>query len=132
MKAFFDTNILIYANVSDPRKDRALSIIAQGGGYISVQVLNEFTNVLRRKLSKTWEEIALSLADVKDAFPVVLPITEATHSAAFSIARANEINFYDALIVASALEGGCGTLWTEDLQDGRAFGPLIARNPFAA
>jgi len=38
---------------------------------------------------------------------------------------------YDALIVASALEAGCTTLVSEDMQDGRVIdGRLTIRNPF--
>jgi predicted nucleic acid-binding protein len=41
--------------------------------------------------------------------------------------------FYDALIVASALEAGCTTLLSEDIQDGRVIdGRLTIRNPFMA
>ena len=52
MSAFFDSNILIYAFSTDARRGRALAAIA-GGGVISVQVLNEFTSVLRKKQSRT-------------------------------------------------------------------------------
>jgi predicted nucleic acid-binding protein len=38
--------------------------------------------------------------------------------------------FYDALIVASAIEAGCDTLYSEDMQDGRTIGALTIRNPF--
>jgi predicted nucleic acid-binding protein len=38
--------------------------------------------------------------------------------------------FYDALIVAAAIEAGCDTLFTEDMQHGRKFGSLTVVNPF--
>jgi predicted nucleic acid-binding protein len=43
------------------------------------------------------------------------------------------LSWYDALIVAAALEGGCETLYlySEDLQDGRQFGDVTVHNPFA-
>ena len=54
-RRFFDTNILIYAFAADdPRSARAEGLIADGG-VIGVQVLNEFTNVTRRKLRWDWE-----------------------------------------------------------------------------
>jgi predicted nucleic acid-binding protein len=130
LRQFFDTNVLVYANVEDRRRLRALALIGAGGGYISAQILNEFTSVMRSKLKRPWEDIEAALQDIADALPVVLPLTQSTHSAAFAIARANALNFYDALVIASALEGGCDTLWSEDLQDGRVFGPLVLRNPF--
>jgi len=40
-------------------------------------------------------------------------------------------HFYDNLIVASALQCGARILYSEDLQEGRRFGDLEIRNPFA-
>lgn len=61
---------------------------------------------------------------------VVVPITIGTHEAAVALAREHAFNFYDALIVASALEAGCDTLFTEDMQHGRTIGGLAIWNPF--
>ena len=36
----------------------------------------------------------------------------------------------DAMIVNSALESGAQTLWSEDLNNNQAFGPMVVRNPF--
>ena len=60
MSAFFDSNILIYAYSTDVRRDRALAAIADGG-IISAQVLNEFTNVLRKKQKQDWPVIEAAL-----------------------------------------------------------------------
>jgi predicted nucleic acid-binding protein len=39
----------------------------------------------------------------------------------------------DALIMAAALEAGCGMLYSEDMQSGQVIGGrLTIRNPFAA
>jgi predicted nucleic acid-binding protein len=40
-------------------------------------------------------------------------------------------SFYDALVVAAALESGCSTLLSEDLQHGRSVHGLALVNPFA-
>jgi predicted nucleic acid-binding protein len=54
------------------------------------------------------------------------------HEAALEIAQRDRLSFYDALIVAAALEAGCSTLLTEDMQDGRVIdGRLTIQNPFA-
>jgi predicted nucleic acid-binding protein len=58
-------------------------------------------------------------------------LTLGTHAAAVSLARNHHLPFYDALIVASAIEAGCDTLYSEDMQDGRVIGGLISRNGFA-
>lgn len=131
MSVFIDTNILVYAASSDPKKACAQSVIA-AGGMISAQILNEFTVVARRKLAHDWIMVERAVALFRQALDPVLPLTEQTHAQGLALARAHNLAFYDALIVASALEAGCDTLWTEDLQDGRAFGALIVRNPFAA
>jgi len=47
--AFFDTNILVYAQENGEKSDRARALLA-AGGVLSVQVLNEFVAVARRKL----------------------------------------------------------------------------------
>jgi len=65
-RRFFDTIILVYAFAADdPRSARAEALIAEGG-VISVQVLNEFTNVTRRKLKWDWEQIGASLAVIEE------------------------------------------------------------------
>jgi len=38
--------------------------------------------------------------------------------------------FYDALIIAAALEGGCTRLYSEDLHDGQQIEGLTIENPF--
>lgn len=96
-------------------------------------MLNEFAAAVRRKLRRSWPEIAQTLLDFRAALLEPLPITLATHESALEIAGRDGIAFYDALIVASALEARCSTLFTEDFQDGRVIaGRLTIRNPFAA
>ncbi len=130
--AFFDTNILVYATAEqDSRFSVATDLLAQGG-TISVQVLNEFANVARLKLKWSWPEIKEGLHDFQLLCSGPIPIGVATHEAALRIAERDGVAFYDALIVASALEAGCTTLFTEDMQHGRIIaGRLTIRNPFA-
>ena len=129
MSAFFDSNILIYAFSTDARRGRALAAIADGG-VISVQVLNEFTSVLRRKQKQDWNVIEAALHALRFRFPDVVPLTVDTHAAAFGLAREHGLGFYDALIVAAAAEAGCNTLYSEDMQHGRAIAGLTISNPF--
>jgi predicted nucleic acid-binding protein len=129
-KQFFDTNILIYAFASnDLRSARAESLIAEGG-LIGVQVLNEFTNVTRRKLRWQWVQIEASLAVIEELFGPVAPLTKAIHTRAVQLAREHELSVYDALIVAAAQDAGCALLFSEDLQHGQKFGTLTVENPF--
>ena len=59
-----------------------------------------------------------------------LPLTLETNAAAMRLARDHRLSFYYALIVASVLEAGCDTLYSEDMQDGRVIQRLSIRNPF--
>ncbi|OPY95933.1 twitching motility protein PilT [Bradyrhizobium sacchari] len=129
MSAFFDSNILIYAYSTDARRQRALITIA-GGGAISAQVLNEFTNVLRKKQKQDWPVIEAALQSLRFRFPDIVPLTSDTHAAALALARDHTLAFYDALIVAAAIEAGCDTLYSEDLQHGRSIGGITIVNPF--
>jgi len=131
--AFIDTNVLVYATLSsDPRSGPAREVMHRGG-LISVQVLNEFTYVARRKLRRDWPEILQALDLFGRLLSLPRPITIANHRHALRLAEAHGVAFYDALILASALEAGCTTLFTEDLQAGRVFeGQLTIVNPFAA
>jgi predicted nucleic acid-binding protein len=129
-KQFFDTNILVYAFASDdPRSVRAESLIAQGG-VIGVQVLNEFTNVTRRKLRWQWDQIEAALAVLEELFGPVAPLTTLIHARAVVLARERQLSFYDALIVAAAQDAGCQLLFSEDLQHGQRFATLTVANPF--
>lgn len=129
-KQFFDTNILVYAFASNDRRSvRAESLIAEGG-FIDVQVLNEFTNVTRRKLRWQWEQIEASLAVIEELFSPVAPLTKAIHTRAVQLAREHELSVYDALIIAAAQDAGCTLLFSEDLQHGQKFGTLSVENPF--
>ena len=129
MSAFFDTNILVYAQQADGKADRARALLA-GGGKISVQVLNEFSAVSRRKQPRDWSEIAEAISDVLAVVDPPLTLTLNLHRAARTLAEDSQLSFYDALIVAAAQEAGCDTLYTEDMQHGRKFGGLTIVNPF--
>ena len=129
MTAFFDTNVLVYAQGPGAKGDAARGALMDGG-VISVQVLNEFANVLRRKFRLEWKDVAGAVADVRELFESIRPLDIETHEAAVALAEAHGFSFYDSLIVASALQAGCETLLTEDLQDGRRIDGLVIVNPF--
>ena len=129
MKPFFDTNVLVCAFLDVEKRTTALGLIADGG-TISAQVLNEFTNVARRKRERDWTEIERAVSVIRARFPDVVPLTADTHASALGLARDHGLPFYDALIVAAAIEAGCETLYSEDMQHGREFGGLTIVNPF--
>ncbi len=127
---FFDTNILIYAFAAgDRRSTKAESLLAEGG-VIGVQVLNEFTNVVRRKLGWGWPQVDAALGVIAELTGPALSLTTDIHTQAVKLARDSALSFYDALIVAAAADAGCRVLCTEDLQHGRKFGGVTIQNPF--
>jgi predicted nucleic acid-binding protein len=128
--SFFDTNILIYIASGDPVKaDRAEAILDRGG-TISVQVLNELTNVARRKMRMSWPETHAFLSMLRGLL-TVHPITIDTHETGLAIAERYNVSTYDAIIAASALQAGCDILWSEDMQHDMTFDEgLRIVNPF--
>lgn len=128
---FFDTNVLIYAFAADdPRGARAEELLAQGG-VVGIQVMNEFTSVARRKLGWDWPQVEAALEVVEELAGPALPLTREIHREALQLARASQLSFYDALIVAAAADAKCRVLLSEDLQHGRRFGSVTIHNPFA-
>ena len=129
MTAFWDTNVFVYAFIAGPKQQIARRKLVSGG-VISVQVLNEFANVMTRKMRQSWADVERFLSTIEVRFPTAAPLTVQTHAAAHALARDHSIAFYDALIVAAAIEAGCDRLYSEDLQHGRRFGDCVVVNPF--
>ena len=77
-----------------------------------------------------WPQIEFALGQFRDSLDDVVAITLTTHESAVTLARDHGLSFYDALIVATAQETGCDTLFTEDMQRGRRFGSVTIVNPF--
>jgi len=128
--SFFDTSVLVYIASGEATKaDRAEGFIGDGGA-ISVQVLNELTNVARRKMRMSWPEIHALLSTVRGLL-AVQPLTIETHETGLTLAERYNFSTYDAMIAAAALHAGCETLWSEDMQHGMELreGLRIA-NPF--
>ncbi|MFG6414036.1 PIN domain-containing protein [Roseateles sp. DC23W] len=128
---FFDTNVLVYVASADPQRSARAGALLREGGIVSVQVLNELVSVLRRKFRFDWESVETVLA-VVHAHCDVLPLDMLMHQEALLLARLHQLPWYDALIVAAAQRAGAHTLYTEDMQRGRAFDGLRLVNPFEA
>ena len=108
-EAFFDTNILLYVISDDTAKIRRSEEILALGGVISVQVLNEFANVARRKHRRDWSTIRAVLADFRATLRVE-PVTVETHERGLALAERYGFAVYDAMIVAAAERAECKVL----------------------
>ena len=127
---FFDTNVLLYLLSDEEAKADVAEAELAKGGVVSVQVLNEFAAVASRKLKMSVAEIR----EVEEAIRAVcrvVPLTEETHDRGLQIMDRYGLSLHDAMIPASALLAGCGTILSEDMQDGKRFDGLTEiRNPF--
>jgi predicted nucleic acid-binding protein len=129
-KAFLDTNVLVYAFTTDRRAEVAKELLGRGC-VTSVQGLNEFANVARRKLGMSWAELRDALTVIRTLCHAILPQDLAIHEQAIDIAERYGLSMFDSLMVASALRGGCEILYSEDMQDGMAIdGRLRIVDPF--
>jgi predicted nucleic acid-binding protein len=130
VKPFLDTNILVYAVAPEDRRSAIARDLIANGGVISVQVLNEFVNVARRKLRRDWPQIEGALSLWRTLLDPPIPLTVDLHESAIAVARHHRLAFYDALIVAAAIQANCAVLFTEDMQDSQKMEGLTIRNPF--
>jgi len=116
-KIFLDSNILIYLYAADEtEKTKKIQDLLKKyeNILISTQVLFEFSYVMHRKLKRDYGDIKNALKEFHEAFEVVL-ITYDTLMYAVDIASKYKYSFPDSLIVAAALESGCGILFSEDM-----------------
>ena len=135
---FLDTNIFVYSfdRSSAAKSRRAAQLIRQAvttrKGIVSYQVVQEFFNLALRKF-----EQPMTVAEAEQyqstVFRPLLAVqsSPALISEALRLTTKHRLSWYDALIVAAAIEGGCGTLYSEDLQHGQRIGELRIENPFA-
>jgi len=137
-RAFIDTNVIVYAydrdaaRKHDIARDLLIRLWNSGGGVISAQILQEFFVTVTKKI-----EIPLPASSAREiiedflTWDVVANDGETVLEAIDWQAR-EKLFFWDALVIAAAIKGGAEILYSEDLSDGRKFGNLIVRNPFAS
>ena len=132
---FFDTNVLVYAaSAQDVRKrDVAIELLRHAleenhDGVISLQILQEFTNVMLKRSLATDAQIERYYS-----YFYRLVGTEVTSDMlrdAIGIRREYGIQYHDAVMVAAAKKLGCHEIVTEDLNAGQLYCGMVAVNPF--
>jgi predicted nucleic acid-binding protein len=137
VKFFLDTNIFVYAfDATAPAKARKAARLVRdavdtGKGIVSYQVVQEFFNVAFRRFAQP-----MSVAEAEQYLITVFRPLLAIHSSpalyveALRIVGKYRLAWYDSMVVASALEGRCDTLYSEDFQHGREIAGLRIENPF--
>ncbi len=129
---FVDTNIVIYSFSQDEHKQhKALAILAKHP-VMSVQVLSETANIMRRKLGFDISAIRTTvITRISQECSLLHPINLNTLNHAFDIAERYGFSHYDNLIIAAALQTDCTTLYSEDMQHGQIIEDrMIILNPF--
>lgn len=127
---FVDTNIALYSLSDDvTKRGKALAILIERP-VLSLQVLNEAANVMRRKLGFEIPAIReVLLRWLRESR--LHPLAPSTLLSALDVAVRYGFSHYDSLIIAAALESGCSTLYSEDLQHGQVIDHrLTVVNPF--
>lgn len=132
---FLDTNILVYLfdEVDGEKRETSEHLVQQAlhaeNGCISYQVVQETINVITRKLNAPPEKARQLLNHILIPLWRVNP-TGALYQRGLDLQTRYGFDFYDSLIVAAALEAGCKTLYSEDLQHGRQIDGVTITNPF--
>lgn len=136
-REFVDANILVYAfdSSAGPKQQVANDLLRRlwddGGGCVSVQVLQEFFVTVTKKVPKPLTvDAAADRVRELCAWHVFAPRSEEVLAAIALMQRAR-LSFWDAMIVEAAHQLGCSTLWTEDLTHDQVLHDVRVRNPFS-
>jgi len=136
--AFLDTNIIVYAHDGRDSKKQQIArsllkaAVVSGTGVVSTQVMQEFCNVMLRGRPPFMTQAELSLVVTRNIEPLVKHRPSVDfYLRSIQLYTDNSLSFYDAIIIQAALDLGCQTLYSEDLQAGQRFGNLEVKNPFA-
>jgi predicted nucleic acid-binding protein len=133
---FVDTNILLYANSSDPAdEDKAAiadALLHKTDIALSVQVLQEFYWQATR-VNRRWRmshDEAQGLIESWLRFKVQ-DVTLEILKAALNSSQRYKISYWDAAIIEAARTLGCSRIYSEDLNDGQNYAGVIVTNPFS-
>lgn len=120
-KIFLDTNIIIYAFSEDETKKQSIALelleSQENGVLISKQVINELANILLKKFRLSSNQVENAILEL-DTIVNIVDFDLSTQIKALHIKDKYNLQFYDSLIVATALENRCTTLYSEDMHHG--------------
>ena len=133
-KVFLDTNILIYCYSVDEKnkQEKALDLVDRYSedSIISTQVINELSNILFKKFKLSSIEIERTILEI-DNYIDIVNFFMTTQIKALKIKDKYKLQFYDSLIIATAIENQCTVLYSEDMQDGLLIDDILTIvNPF--
>jgi len=126
--------LIVYANDShDPKKQGAAidlikSLMVDGIGVVSSQVLQEYANTALIKL-KQRHDIVLRQLSLLESFEVVL-LRPALIRRAIEIRSSYTLSFWDSCIISAAESAQCDIILSEDLNAGHYYSGIKLSNPF--
>jgi len=132
-KAFLDTNVLVYLHSEDDdnKRNAAQNLLDEYKCMTSLQTFNELSNVWFRKFNLDSVKIEEHLDNIELVCDNILSINRATINSALALKTRYGFSYYDSLMLASALEGSCNVIFTEDMSDGQIINnSLTIKNPF--
>jgi len=135
-RTFVDANVLVYAFDASAKGKKAIAerLLAglwnAGTGCLSVQVLQEFFVTITGKVPRPLP-VAEAAERVREftAWAVFAP-DGGDVLAAIALQQESKLAFWDAMLIHAAVESGCDTLWSEDLNDGQVVRGVRIQNPF--
>ncbi|MCY3669977.1 MAG: PIN domain-containing protein [Alphaproteobacteria bacterium] len=130
-----DTNILVYAvdRNAGERQLQAGDLIGQAARrdcVLTMQALAEFFHATTRKNLLAPARARAFVRNWSDVFRVVSADAAALADAMDAVEE-HRFSFWDAMLWATARQGGCSALLSEDMQDSRRLGGVEIINPFA-
>lgn len=135
MRSSFDTNVLIYASAEtrDASALRALDLLERafrsGATVLLLQSLGEFCNAGLRRQRLPMRRVRALLDAWTGVLQVRQPAIADIVTALWAVDR-HKLQFWDAMLRATADRVGVEYLLTEDMQDGRVLGGVRFVNPF--
>jgi predicted nucleic acid-binding protein len=133
--ASLDTNILIYAvdNSNLEKQEICYRLVEQFirvRGRLPLQCLNEFYALTTRR-SLLQPAQARTIVERLLGSLLIIPSTSADTVLAMQMQERHKIQFFDALLLATAIRAGSSIFLSEDMQDGRTYDGITVRNPLA-
>ena len=134
-KAFVDNNIWLYSliqNGDDNRHLRAADLLLQlDCPVINSQVIRETCSNLIKKSLMSEEQVRILIQGWYQGCKVIHS-NASQHLLASHLRGSYSFSYWDSLVVAAALDAGCTTLFSEDMQHGQKVeSGLTIINPFA-
>jgi predicted nucleic acid-binding protein len=97
---------------------------------VFTQVLAEFAATLLHKMAPAARpEDVTAVLDALGPIRVVIPDGDVVRRAV-EVRAEYGVHLYDGMIVAAAERGGCGRIWSEDLNAGQEYFGIAVKNPF--